>query len=173
MLAVARKRQADEIALGRGIVVAQAVVGKVAQLIVAEIENGDRLARTCFLRAVSLIEQRGVMAIGTEGDGRGKAVGAGEIAGDGEGQALAGRKVDAARAIGGARNHEHDKQRGKSEEEDNGDFCHELFRRLFHEQWPREVCTIPVVCRASRQSRPVVGCFEFISSVNCRQVVAS
>ena len=122
------------------------------------------LARAAFLRSVSLVEQRGIAAVGAEGDGRGKAVGAGEIAGDGEGQALAGRKVDAARAIGGARNHEHDKQRGKSEKRDNGD--------LFHEQWPREVCTIPVVCRASRQSRPVVGCFEFISSVNCRQVVA-
>ena len=84
MLAVAREREADEIALARGIVVAQAVVGKVVEFIVAEIENGDGLARTRLLRAVSLIEQGGVTAIGAERDSRGKAVGAAEVAGDGE-----------------------------------------------------------------------------------------
>ena len=83
MFAVARKRQADEIALARGIVVAQAVVRKIAQLIVAEIENGDRLARASFLRAVSLVEQRRVTAVGANGDGRGKAVGAGKYPGTG------------------------------------------------------------------------------------------
>src|ERR1035441_8407282 len=94
MLAVARKREADEIALAGGIVVAQAVVGKVVQLIIAEIENGNRLARARFLRAVSLVEQRCVPSIGAGRNGRGKAVGAGKVAGDGKRQALAGRKVN-------------------------------------------------------------------------------
>src|SRR5713101_3687436 len=118
MLAVARKRETDEIALARRIIVAQAVVGKIMQLISAEIENGDGLARARFLRAVSLIEQRRVTAIRAERDGRGKAVGAGEVAGDRERQRLAGRKIEPARAVGGARDDEHKKQRGKSEEGD-------------------------------------------------------
>src|SRR5258708_8470741 len=58
MLAVDRKRKADEIALTRGIVVAQPVVGKVVQLIIVEIKNVDRLARTRLLSAVSLIGLR-------------------------------------------------------------------------------------------------------------------
>src|SRR5271157_2184057 len=82
MFAVARESQPDEIALaGRGLV-AQPVVGKIAELIVAEIENGNRLARAGFLRAVALVEQRGVTAVGTERDGRRKAVGAAQVAGD-------------------------------------------------------------------------------------------
>src|ERR1019366_7069971 len=73
MFAVARKREADEVAWARGILVAQAVVGKVVYLIIAETENGNRLARARFLRAVSLVEQRGVPSIGAERNGRGKA----------------------------------------------------------------------------------------------------
>src|SRR5260370_19762832 len=114
MLAVAREGEADEIALVRGILVAQAVVGKVVQLIVAEIENGDRLARARLLRAVSLVQQRGIAAIGTERDGSWKTVGAGQVAGYGERHSLAGWKIDAARAVGSARDHEHDAARGKS-----------------------------------------------------------
>ena len=45
------------------------------ELIVAEIKNRDGLAGARFLRAVALVEQRGVVAVGAEGDGRGKAVG--------------------------------------------------------------------------------------------------
>src|ERR1019366_4479731 len=137
MLAVARKSEADEVALAGGIVVAQAVDGKVVQLIIAEVENGHRLARAGFLRAVSLVEQRGVPSIGAERNGRGKAVGAGKVAGDGERQALAVRKVNTARAVGSACNHEHGKQCGKSEKGDSGD--------LLHEQWPRKVCNIRCV----------------------------
>src|SRR5882762_10035772 len=110
MLAVAREREADEIALASGIIVAQAVVGKIVQLIIAEIENGDGLARTRLLSAVSLIEQRRVTAIMAESDGRGEVVGAGEVAGDGKGQSLAGRKINSARTVGGASDDEHKKQ---------------------------------------------------------------
>src|ERR1035437_6124068 len=141
MFAVARKREADEVALARGILVAQAVVGKVVYLIIAEIENGNRLARARFLRAVSLVEQRGVPSIGAERNGRGKAVGAGKVAGDGERQALAGRKVNTARGVGSACDHEHDKQRGNGEQGYNGD--------LLHERWPRKVCTIRCVRKAN------------------------
>src|SRR2546429_3932995 len=120
MLPVGRKREADEITLASGIVVAQAVIGKIAQLIVAEIENADGLARARLLRAVSLIEQRRVTAIWAERDGRGKAVGAGEVAGDRERQSLAGWKIDSAGVVGGARGPEHGNKRGKSEQGDNG-----------------------------------------------------
>jgi len=51
MFTVARKSEANEIALARGIVVAEPVVGKIVQLIVAEIENCDRLARARLLRS--------------------------------------------------------------------------------------------------------------------------
>jgi len=64
MFTVARKSEANEIALARGIVVAEPVVGKIVQLIVAEIENCDRLARARLLRSVSLIEQRGIAFVG-------------------------------------------------------------------------------------------------------------
>ncbi len=134
MLAVARKREADEIALTRGIVVTQPVVGKVAQLIIVEIENGDRLARTRLLSAVSLIEQRCVTAVRAKCNGRWKTVGAGEVAGDRKRQSLAGRKIDPARAIGGASDDEHDQERGESGEGHSGD--------LFHVQRPRRVFTI-------------------------------
>ena len=125
MLAIARKREADEIALARGIVVAQPVVGKIVQLIIAEIENGDRLARARLLSAVSLIEQRGITAIGAQRNGRGKAVGASEVPGDGEGQRLAGWKIDVARSVGRVRDDEHDNKGSKSDEGDSGNLFHE------------------------------------------------
>jgi len=82
MFTVARKKksEANEIALARGIVVAEPVVGKIVQLIVAEIENCDRLARARLLRSVALIEQRGIAFVGAERNRRGKAVGAGKVA---------------------------------------------------------------------------------------------
>jgi hypothetical protein len=46
----------------------------------------------------------------TESDGREEAVSAGEVAGDGEGQSLAGRKINSARTVGGASDDEHKKQ---------------------------------------------------------------
>ena len=150
MLAVARECETYEIALARGIVVAQTVVGKIVQLIGAEIENGDRLARAALLGAVSLIEQRGVTAVWAERDGRGKAVGAGEVAGDGEGQAFAGRKIDAARAVGGACYYEHGEKRGQSEEGDDVEFFHE---------WPRKVCTTRTADRANLGGRGIPAAF--------------
>jgi len=83
------------------------------------------LARARLLRAVSLIEQRRVTAIWAERDGRGKAVGAGEVARDRERQSLAGWKIDSARVVGGACDHEHDNKGGNSDEEDSGNLVHE------------------------------------------------
>ena len=48
MLAIARERESDEIALACRLVFAQTVVGKIAQLIIAQVENRDRLTRASF-----------------------------------------------------------------------------------------------------------------------------
>ena len=124
MPAVARKREADEVALASGIVIAQPVVGKVMQLIVAEIENGDRLARARLLSAVSLIEESRVTAVRAQRYSRRKAVSAGKVAGDRERQSFAGRKIDVARSVGRARDDEHD-NKSKSDEGDSGNLFHE------------------------------------------------
>ena len=58
-------------------------------------------------------------------DSRGKTVGAGEVAGDRERQSLAGWKIDSARVVGGACDHEHDNKGGNSDEEDSGNLVHE------------------------------------------------
>src|ERR1700677_1225165 len=110
MHAVGRKRKADEISLARRVFVAQAIVGKIAQLIVAEIENANRLPPAALLCAVALIEQGSVAAVRTEGDGRGKAVRAGNVTRDREREALAGWQMDAARIISGAPRGKHDKK---------------------------------------------------------------
>jgi len=95
------------------------------QLIIAEIENGDGLTPTRFLSSVALVEQRRIAAIGTNSNRRGKAIGAGEVAGDGERKRLAGWKIDSARAVGGACDNEHDKKCGQCEDGNNGDLFHE------------------------------------------------
>src|ERR1700693_136654 len=97
MFAVARKSQSDEIALARGVVVAEAIVGKIPELIIAEIENRDGLACARLLRAITLVKQRGVAAVRTERDRRRKTVGAGEVSGNGKRQNLACRQMNAPR----------------------------------------------------------------------------
>src|ERR1700676_3781819 len=138
MFAVGRKGEADEIALARGVVIAQAIVGKVAQLIIGEVENGDGLARAGFLGAVSLVEQRGVTSVWTERDGSGKAVGAGEVSRDWKGQSLTGGKIDVALTFGGASNHEKNEKRSKRDKADNGKRFRRLTQGRFHGRNPWE-----------------------------------
>jgi len=97
------------------------------ELVIAEIEDGNLLAGAGLLRAVSLIEQRGVAAVGAERNRRGKAVGAGEVSGDGECQGFAGGKIDAARAIGGAGDEQDGKERRKSQESDEDSSSWQFF----------------------------------------------
>ena len=142
MLAVGREGETDEITLARGRIVGdEPIVRKIVQLIVAQVENGNRLASAGFLRPKPLIEQRGVVAIGAQRDGRGEAVGAREIAGDGERQRFAGGKIDSARAVGGADHHKHGQQRENSDDGDSYDLFQELFHELFHGWTPRQGCT--------------------------------
>jgi hypothetical protein len=54
------------------------------QLIVFEIEDGDRLACAGLLRAVSLVQEGRVTAIGTKRDGGRKTVDAPNVSRDGE-----------------------------------------------------------------------------------------
>jgi hypothetical protein len=66
MFAIAGECEPEKVALhGRFFVTRQAVVGKVVQLIVTEVENRDGLPHFALLGAVSLIEHGGVPAIGT------------------------------------------------------------------------------------------------------------
>ncbi len=69
---------------------AEALVGIVGELIGLQIENGDRLHGQGFLRAIAVVQKRGVAAIRADRDGGGKAVGAADAAGSGDGQGFAG-----------------------------------------------------------------------------------
>ncbi len=107
MFAVARKREPDKVAFQRRLFIPpQTLVGEILQPIVAEIENRDRLAHPALLRAISLIEQRGITAIWAERDGGGVAVTTSNEAGDRNSDRLAGRKMDFMRALVGSRDNE-------------------------------------------------------------------
>ena len=75
-------------------VFAEALVGKFDDLIRLQIKNRDRLHGHGFLRAVAVVQERGVAAIRAQCDGRGKAVGAADAAGGGNSQGLAGGQRD-------------------------------------------------------------------------------
>src|SRR5215469_3603826 len=83
MFTIRRKSEADKVALPRRFLIAtKAVVRKVAYLIVAEIEQCDRLPHATFLCTVSLIEKCGVAAIRTQHNCCRITVGARDEAGD-------------------------------------------------------------------------------------------
>src|SRR6266853_156398 len=128
MFAVGRKSEPDVIALARGIIIAEAVVWKVAQLIVAEIENRDGLAGARLLRAITLVKQRGIAAVRTERDRRRKTVGAGEVTRNRQRQSLACRQMDAPRTFRGPRDDKNDQEQNRREERDS----QYLFLDLFH-----------------------------------------
>ena len=62
-------------------VIAEAFIRKIGELIRFQIEDGDRLRGQSFLRAVAVVQERGVASVGAESNGGGKAVGAGDAAG--------------------------------------------------------------------------------------------
>src|ERR1017187_10979757 len=74
MLTIRTERQAQEVALVRFI--AQPRVGILDDLVTLQIEHRNGLMRQRFLRAVAIIEQRGIASIRTEHHRRRKAVGA-------------------------------------------------------------------------------------------------
>ena len=78
MLPIRTEGEANEIALVG--LVAEARIGKFGDLIGVEIQHGDRLLRARLLRAVAVVQQRGVVAIGAEHHRRGEAVGAADAA---------------------------------------------------------------------------------------------
>ena len=100
MLAVRTERQPEEVALVR--LVAQARVWILGDLVALEIEHRDRLMRQRFLRAIAVVQQRGVAAVRTQHHRRGKAVGAANASWRWNGQHLAGRQHDG-RTISGGR----------------------------------------------------------------------
>src|SRR5579863_6435025 len=136
MSAIARKGQPDEVALqGRLFVGAQAFVGKIAHLIVAEVENRNRLSQSASFRPISLIEQRGVTAIGTQGDRRRVAVSASNESGYRNGQGFARRKVDLMCALVCARKHQPEARKEKCAPKKGKDLS-------CHRREPLSVCTI-------------------------------
>ena len=92
MFAIGTENQTEEVALVH--VFAEALVGKFGDLIRLQVENCDRLHGHGFLRAVAVVQERGVAAIRAERDGGGKAVGRADAAGRGNREALAGGQRD-------------------------------------------------------------------------------
>src|SRR5260370_9644917 len=120
MFAIRRKSEPDKVALpGRLLIAAEAVVGKIAQLIVAEVENCNRLAHTALFGAVSLVEQGGVTPIATQRDGCRIAVGARDEARTWNGQGLVRREVDFVRALRSTCDTDHQTENGNRRTGDN------------------------------------------------------
>ena len=100
MLTIARKRQSNKEGLARGFVVAtQAVIGKVTQLVVFEIQNSDRLAHTGLLHSISLIEQGGVTRVRAQCNGGGIAIGSRYKPGAGNVRCLPSGELNHARVL--------------------------------------------------------------------------
>ena len=119
MLSVGAEGKADEIALVR--VVTEAGVGKICELIRSEIQNGDRLPRHRLLRTVAVVEQGGIMTVGTKDHRPRTAVGAADAAGAGDGQLLACWKVDGLVIVAGRLC-----MKGESDEADDSESTNEV-----------------------------------------------
>lgn len=99
MLAIGRKPESDKVTLpGRFFVATQAIVREIAQLIVAEIKNRDRLSHPALFSAVSLVEQSCLTTIATQRNGRRIAIGASNEAGEWNSKRFARRKTNLTRA---------------------------------------------------------------------------
>ena len=72
MFAVGAKREAEEVGLMSG--VREAGIGKIIQLVSAEIQDGDRLMRLSLLRTVTVVQQCRIATVRAQRDLRGKAV---------------------------------------------------------------------------------------------------
>ncbi len=81
MFSIGAKNEAEEIALVNAFLLAKTLVGKIGKPIRLKIQHSDGLHGHGFLRAIAVVEQRGITPIGAEGDGGGKAVGAGNSPG--------------------------------------------------------------------------------------------
>ena len=79
MFAIRTEGQAEKITLVH--VFAESLVGIIRKLVRFQVEDGNRLGRVSLLRAVAVVQQRRVAAIGADRDGGGKAVGGGNVSG--------------------------------------------------------------------------------------------
>ncbi len=79
MAAVGIEGETEEVTLMSA--VRQTGVGKIAALVGPEIKNRDGLVRLCLLSAVAVIQQRSVVAVRAERNGRGKTVHRADAAG--------------------------------------------------------------------------------------------
>ena len=64
MIAVGAEGQPEEVALMR--LLAEAVIGKIGDLIAFQIQNCDGLMRLTLLRAISVVQSRSVAVVWTE-----------------------------------------------------------------------------------------------------------
>jgi hypothetical protein len=89
------------------------------QFIVAEVENGDGLPRARSLRAITLIEQRRIMAVRTKSNRRRKTIGAANVSGNGQSQSSARWEIYAPCSVGSSGDYEDRKYRCDGEREHN------------------------------------------------------
>ena len=64
MIAVGAEGQPEEVALMR--ILAKAVIGKVGKLIAFQIQDRDGLVRLTLLRAISVVQRRGIAIVRTQ-----------------------------------------------------------------------------------------------------------
>ena len=80
MLAIETEGEAEEIGLLG--VAAEAVVGKIAEIVGLQIQDGEGLLFLGGVGAVAAVEEDGELAVGRERGGGGKVVGGAGLAGD-------------------------------------------------------------------------------------------
>lgn len=109
--------------------VRETLLRQIAELVGAQVEDRDRLVGVVLLGSVTIVQERSVVLVGAERDGRSEAVERSQLAGHGTDQVLAGWQQDMAQLHLALR--EEQAQRHHSEEQ-------EKKRRRLPQEFPPE-----------------------------------